>query len=74
MEPSVRVQVVENEIVGLTVGLFVSVISALSFLLIVAAQQIAVAARKPIIRLKQTRETPCKEIKLPPEQQWHLFL
>ena len=61
-------------VANLTFGLFASVVSALSCLSIVAAQQIAAAARKPIIRLKRTRETPYREIKLPPEQQWHLFL
>ena len=57
---------------GLTVGLFGCVLTALMLLSLVAAQQIARAAAVPIIRLKNTRETPM--LKLPAGFVWHLFL
>jgi len=56
----------------LTVGLFIGVVSVLTFLSVVAAQQITKAARVPIIRLRASRETPL--FKLAPTEKWHLFL
>ena len=55
-----------------TAGMTVSVIGALTLALILAVNQVATAALKPIIRLQKTRSPP--ELTITAGQHWHLFL
>ena len=55
-----------------TIGMTVSIVSALTLALVLAANQVATAARLSVIRLQKTKMPP--ELALAEGQRWHLFL
>ena len=55
-----------------SVGMIFSIVSALVLATIMAARQLIVAARKPVLKLLATKSAP--EMPLGQGQKWHLFL